>query len=67
MSRTSRLAMLLQVNNRGGPMTIDGLERGARIIAVAVGTAGLELTVVGPATWWGLLGLLPLAMGVSGW
>jgi len=48
-------------------MTIDGLERGARIVAVAVGTVGLALTVVGPATWWGLLGLLPLAMAVSGW
>lgn len=48
-------------------MTVDGVERSARIIAIAMGAAGLALTVVGPATWWGLLGLLPLAMGLSGW
>lgn len=48
-------------------MNIDRVERSARILAVTVGAAGLALTVVGPATWWGLVGLVPLAMGLSGW
>jgi hypothetical protein len=48
-------------------MRIETVERAARIIAVVAGRAGLALTVVGPASWWGALGVVPLAMGLSGW
>ena len=38
-----------------------------RVIRVIVGLGVLSLTVVGPATWWGLLGLVPLATALWGW
>ncbi len=38
-------------------------DRGLR---VALGLGLLSLTVVGPHTWWGLLGLVALATGISG-
>lgn len=41
----------------------SGLDRGLRI---AVGVGVLSLTVIGPQTPWGLLGLVPLATGVLG-
>jgi hypothetical protein len=44
---------------------MDRFERISRIVAVAVG--GLMLALVAPERWWGLLGLAPLAMGLSGW
>ncbi|HUL57693.1 MAG TPA: DUF2892 domain-containing protein [Anaeromyxobacteraceae bacterium] len=37
-----------------------------RTIRVLVGIAILSLTVVGPATPWGLVGLVPLATGILG-
>jgi hypothetical protein len=37
-----------------------------RVIRVVVGLAALSLVFVGPQTWWGLLGLLPLATGLLG-
>lgn len=37
-----------------------------RALRVALGLALLSLTVVGPQTWLGLLGLVPLATGVVG-
>jgi hypothetical protein len=37
-----------------------------RLIRVLIGLALLSLTVVGPHTWWGLLGLVPLASGLIG-
>lgn len=37
-----------------------------RIARVAVGVGVLSLTVVGPKTMWGLLGLVPIATGLSG-
>jgi hypothetical protein len=48
-------------------MKIDTVERVARSIAVVAGITGLALTVVGPTSWWGALGLVPLAMGLSSW
>lgn len=48
-------------------MRIEGVERIGRIVAVVVGSTGLALIFVGPANWWGALGLIPLAMGLSGW
>ncbi len=38
-----------------------------RIIRVVVGLGLLSLTVVGPQSLWGLIGLLPLATGLIGW
>lgn len=39
------------------------LDRAARVL---LGLGLLSLTVVGPQTWLGLLGLLPLATGLAG-
>ncbi len=46
-------------------MTINEgrLDRGIRIV---IALSLLSLTVVGPHTWWGLLGLLPLTTGSLG-
>jgi hypothetical protein len=38
-----------------------------RFIRIAVGLGLLSLIVIGPQTWWGLLGLIPLATAVIGW
>ena len=43
---------------------IGGIDR---VIRIAVGLGLLSLVVVGPQTWWGLLGLIPLATAVMGW
>jgi hypothetical protein len=43
---------------------IGNLDRGIRIVA---GLAILSLVFVGPKSLWGLLGLFPLATGLSGW
>lgn len=37
-----------------------------RGIRVAVGLALLSLTIIGPQTLWGLVGLVPLATGLWG-
>jgi len=46
------------VSNAG---TID------RVVRVVLGLGLLSLTILGPHTWIGLLGLVPLATGVVGW
>lgn len=38
-----------------------------RLLRVALGLGLLSLTVVGPQTMWGLIGLLPLVTGVIGY
>lgn len=48
-------------------VNIDRIERIGRAAAVLVGLALVALAIVGPARWWGLVGLVPLAMGLSGW
>ena len=45
-------------------VNVGPLERIARII---LGVGILSLTVVGPQTAWGYLGLVPLLTGVTGW
>jgi hypothetical protein len=40
-----------------------GWDRGLRI---ALGLGLLSLTVIGPQTWWGLFGLVPLFTGLWG-
>ena len=37
-----------------------------RVIRVAVGLALLTLTIAGPKTLWGLVGLVPLITGLAG-
>jgi hypothetical protein len=37
-----------------------------RVARVVVGLAVLSLTVVGPHTWWGLVGAIPLLTGLVG-
>lgn len=44
---------------------LDRFEQLARIIAIAAGT--LMLAMVSTDRWWGLLGIAPLVMGLSGW
>lgn len=43
---------------------IGNIERGIRIL---VGLGILSLTVIGPQTLWGLLGILPILTGIIGW
>lgn len=40
-----------------------GWDRGFRVL---LGLGLLSLTVVGPQTWWGLVGLVPLVTGLWG-
>jgi hypothetical protein len=37
-----------------------------RALRIGVGLALLSLTLFGPQTWWGLVGLIPLITGVVG-
>ena len=45
------------------PTNEGTLDRAVRVI---LGLGLLSLTVIGPQTWFGLLGLLPLATGLAG-
>jgi Protein of unknown function (DUF2892) len=38
-----------------------------RLIRIIVGLAILSLTIIGPQTLWGLLGLIPLGTALIGW
>lgn len=38
-----------------------------RVLRIGVGVILLALIVVGPKTWWGLVGAIPLATGLWGW
>jgi hypothetical protein len=37
-----------------------------RILRTLVGAILLSLTFIGPQTWWGLLGIIPLVTGSTG-
>jgi hypothetical protein len=37
-----------------------------RVIRIVLGIVLLSLIFVGPKTWWGLLGLIPLVTGLTG-
>lgn len=47
-------------------MTIERAERVGRGIAAVMGAVLLILASLTP-TWWGVLGVLPLAIALSGW
>ena len=38
-----------------------------RIIRVLLGIIILSLVFIGPESWWGLIGVLPILTGLSGW
>ena len=38
-----------------------------RVVRVIAGLGILSLTVIGPHSPWGLLGIVPLATGIAGW
>lgn len=38
-----------------------------RVVRVVAGLAILSLVLVGPKTLWGLVGLVPVLTGLSGW
>lgn len=48
-------------------MTMARGEQIARVLAVIAGTAILSLVVIGPTTWWGVVGSVPIVVGLSGW
>ncbi len=41
--------------------------RAGQVVRIIVGMALLALTVVGPRTWWGLVGFVPLVTGLWGY
>ncbi|MBL8201555.1 MAG: DUF2892 domain-containing protein [Chromatiales bacterium] len=43
---------------------VGSLDRGLRVVA---GLALLSLTVIGPKTLWGLIGIVPLLTALVGW
>lgn len=45
-------------------LNVGGAERTIRVV---LGVVVLSLIVIGPQTWWGLLGLIPLGTGLWGW
>jgi hypothetical protein len=45
-------------------MTMDGTA--SRVVRVVIGLGVLSLTIVGPHTLWGYLGLAPLLSGLTG-
>jgi hypothetical protein len=47
-------------------MSIEPVERIGRGIAAVLGVVLLILAILTP-TWWGVLGLLPLIIALSGW
>jgi hypothetical protein len=48
----------------GMTQNVGSIDRTIRVIA---GLALLSLIVIGPKTWWGLVGLVPLATAAMGW
>jgi hypothetical protein len=38
-----------------------------RVVRVLVGLVLLTLVVVGPKTWWGLIGVIPIVTALWGW
>lgn len=64
---TGRAIMARPVSCVEDYVNIDRIERIGRAGAALVGAALLALTAFGPTRWWGLVGVVPLAMGLSGW
>jgi hypothetical protein len=38
-----------------------------RVVRVVVGVVLLALVVVGPKSWWGLIGVIPIVTALWGW
>ena len=45
-------------------LNVGGAERVVRIV---IGVILLSLTIVGPRSWWGLVGVVPLVTGLWGY
>lgn len=45
-------------------LNVGGAER---VVRVLVGLVLLALVVVGPKTWWGLIGVIPIATALWAW
>jgi DUF2892 family protein len=45
-------------------LNVGGVER---VVRVLVGVLLLALVVVGPQTWWGLIGMILIATALWGW
>ena len=63
---------LLQARTRcDEPKGGNGMQRNVgtaeRLVRIIIGVVLLALTVVGPRTWWGLVGLVPLGTALWGW
>jgi len=43
---------------------VGGIERPLRIV---LGVVLLALVFIGPKTWWGFIGIVPLVTGLWGW
>jgi hypothetical protein len=37
------------------------------VLRIALGVILLALVVIGPKTWWGLVGVIPVATALGGW
>jgi hypothetical protein len=51
----------------GGNAMKQNIHNIERIIRVLLGIIILSLVFVGPKSWWGLIGILPILTGLSGW
>jgi hypothetical protein len=38
-----------------------------RVLRIVIGIILLALVVIGPKTWWGLVGIIPLVTALWGW
>ncbi len=54
----------LQIEGNAMKQNIHNIER---IIRVLLGIIILSLVFIGPKSWWGLIGILPILTGLSGW
>ena len=54
----------LQIEGNAMQQNIHNIER---IIRVLLGIIILSLVFIGPKSWWGLIGILPILTGLSGW
>jgi hypothetical protein len=50
----------------GGLILPDNESPSDRAVRVVLGIGVLSTTMVGPETWWGMVGLVPLITGVIG-
>jgi hypothetical protein len=57
----------LKRGRKGGTRMTQNVGTKERVIRIVIGVVLLALTVVGPKTWWGLVGLVPVGTALWGW